>query len=79
MDEAMAARIAGRWLGIDLDDAHRGAERVTDGAVYVRAHDGRAALVDRIGRVLLARPALPFPTHLNDFHAGWRSDYVAHP
>jgi len=77
MDIATAARIAGGWLAMDLDDAQQAAEPVTDGAVYVCTQDGRAALVDRTGGVLLARPTLPFPAHLKDFHAGWRSDYVA--
>lgn len=78
MDVAASARIAGRWLGIDLDEAQRRAEIIVEAAaVYVRASDGRAALVDAIGRVLLARPTLPYPKHLSDFRAGWRSDYVA--
>ena len=77
MDTATAARIAGRWLGIDLEDAQRAAEPVTDGAIYVCSPDGRAALVDEVGGVLLARPTLPFPAHLKDFRAGWRSDYAA--
>ena len=78
MNITTAVRIAARWLGVDLNDAHGRVEPAAGAAaVYVRAADGRAVLVDGIGRVLLAGSTVPFAAHVKDFRAGWRSDYVA--
>lgn len=74
----VATEIAAQWLGPDLGPDT--VERVDDAAaVYARAGDGRAALIDCDGRVLLAGAAVPFARHLADFQAGWRSDFVARP
>lgn len=72
-----AARIASRWLELDVDTAAAQArELVAVDAVCVCRDDGWGVLIGNDLRPLLVEPSRPFESFVADFAAGWRTDYM---
>jgi hypothetical protein len=72
-----AARIASRWLEMDVDTATaRLRELVAVEAVHVSRDDGWGVLIGKDLRPLLVEPGRPFESFVADFAAGWRTDFL---